>query len=118
MRHSRARARSRTFAPTQRRVQVAYVLNGVLGQVLLDFPECPWPASSAVDVSAHIDVWTVLPVIPPLLASGFEFTLHVTDDNAGAKEQLCLKLDLAQPPETGSMKDQVSEQRRELLFQF
>lgn len=97
--------------------QTAYVKDGVLGQVVMKFPPCDggWTPGNAVNATVHVDVWTVLPVIPPLLSTGFEFDLHLNDaqerggggagDGAGA-EQLCLKLDLAQPPETGSQKSQ------------
>ena len=91
--------------------QTAYVKDGVLGQVVLKFPPCDsgWTPGNAVNATVHVDVWTVLPVIPPLLSTGFEFDLHLMDaqdNNATGTEQLCLKLDLAQPPETGSQKSQ------------
>lgn len=89
--------------------QTAYVMDGVLGQLLLHFPPCPWTAGAPVNFTVHTDVWTVLPILPPLLASGLEFELHLNTPAASSsdvEEQLCLKLDLAQPPQEGAVKSQ------------
>ena len=91
--------------------QTTYVKDGVLGQVVVTFPPCPWQASAdgataPVNVTVHVDVWTVLPAIPPLLSTGFELDLSVGDGAADGDQELCLKVDLAQPPATGAEKSQ------------
>jgi hypothetical protein len=83
----------------------AYILNGVLGRVNISFPStCQSATSSISSIAFHVDVWTVIPSIPPLVSTGFEFTFKLTDP-ANA-ELLCLKVDLSQPPTSGAEKSQ------------
>jgi len=87
----------------------------VLGQVVVDFPACPWKISNqdAVNFTMHVDIWTVLPILPPLLASGFDVQLSLSSlaalsssKNTALQQQLCMDVSLAQPPESGALKSQ------------
>ena len=79
------------------------VYGGVLGRAWLTYPN--WAAKAAsTTISGHIDIWTVLPAIPPILSTAFEFKWTLKD-STGA-EVLCLQVDVAQPPTSGADKSQ------------
>lgn len=81
--------------------QKAYVYDGILGDITLNFP-----ASSSIDDIApvfafdvNVRVFTVIPSIPPLVSTGFQVILTVSDD-------LCAKISLSQPASSGAEKGQ------------
>eukprot|EP01065_Artemidia_motanka_P026093 TRINITY_DN30_c0_g1_i2.p1 TRINITY_DN30_c0_g1~~TRINITY_DN30_c0_g1_i2.p1 ORF type:complete len:648 (+),score=231.09 TRINITY_DN30_c0_g1_i2:607-2550(+) len=82
--------------------QSGYVEAGILGRVTVYFPPCPWPANGA-NFIISVNVWTVLPVIPPLISTGFGAKVQLVADG---KPAMCLKIDLAQPPWSGAEKSQ------------
>jgi len=86
--------------------QTALIMDGVLGQVLLSFPQCPWAATSpGLSVNAHVDVWTVLPAIPPVVSTGFQLNMSLLP-SGGGEPLLCTQMDIVQPPQSGADPEQ------------
>lgn len=76
--------------------QTVDVMDGVLGKATFAF--------SPGAVEAHIDVWTVIPDVPPLLSTGFAFDLTVW--GTATTPLLCYRIELSQPPTSGADKTQ------------
>ena len=88
--------------------ETVYIMDGVLGVATFAFPSdadriSAWP----ITIGAHIDVWTIIPDVPPLLSTGFAFDLTVRSSGS-ATPLLCYRIELSQPPTSGADKAQDS----------
>jgi hypothetical protein len=86
--------------------QTFHIYDGILGQVHLSVPPCDKNGlGSGTEISAHVDVWTVLPAIPPLVSTSFEIDIKVyapAPSPPAPHLLLCAKLELMQPPKSGA----------------
>jgi acid ceramidase len=78
-----------------------YIYDGVLGVANISFP-ATWSDAGAA-IKAHVDVWTVIPSIPPAVSTGFTFEMTLQEEG---NTLLCVRVELSQPKTSSADKDQ------------
>ena len=81
--------------------KVMYILDGVLGQIKLTFSHTE---SSVFKMNARVDVWTVIPSLPPLISTGFQVNIRLKTVNGDTVMNLVVSI--SQPATSGAEKSQ------------